>query len=450
MRRRRKIIHSHSSSDDEDYEENEPQQKHYSESSSASEYSSSDDDEANNSKNKRKSRVSSSRSKPSLSLTTSASSSSTRKQQQQTKQSNSSSSTSSSSSRIIRRVSNHHVKKHQVIDWEVLKQILVKRRQIYDLELKKAQLEREASRKAMSLEGSVNNQDEVSPYLKYPSSVLLMLLQHQESEEQHCAEEEEKKKKEKRKKSSSKSSNSVDKRSAEFSSSSTLNDGDSELDSTALPSEPIMLTESTIPKHCVPIRTDVRNMNWKALARVAQFDVILMDPPWQLATSNPLRGVAISYKPLSDKHIQSMDISSLQEKNGGFLFVWVINAKYVKTLEMIEKWGYKFVDEITWVKQTKHRRLAKGHGYYLQHAKENCIIAIKNTTPEREKEMMEAARQKVTSLCDVILSDRRGQSQKPEDLYHFIEQMVPDGKYLEIFGRRNNLRDYWVTIGNEL
>lgn len=24
------------------------------------------------------------------------------------------------------------------------------------------------------------------------------------------------------------------------------------------------------------------------------------------------------------------------------------------------------------------------------------------------------------------------------------------GKYLEIFGRKNNLRDYWVTIGNEL
>ena len=24
------------------------------------------------------------------------------------------------------------------------------------------------------------------------------------------------------------------------------------------------------------------------------------------------------------------------------------------------------------------------------------------------------------------------------------------GKYLEIFGRKNNLRNYWVTIGNEV
>ncbi|CAG8452850.1 16439_t:CDS:2 [Acaulospora colombiana] len=51
---------------------------------------------------------------------------------------------------------------------------------------------------------------------------------------------------------------------------------------------------------------------------------------------------------------------------------------------------------------------------------------------------------------DVIFSERRGQSQKPEELYEMIEELVPNGKYLEIFGRKNNLRDYWVTIGNEL
>ena len=26
----------------------------------------------------------------------------------------------------------------------------------------------------------------------------------------------------------------------------------------------------------------------------------------------------------------------------------------------------------------------------------------------------------------------------------------PAGKYLEIFGRKNNLRDFWVTVGNEV
>lgn len=57
---------------------------------------------------------------------------------------------------------------------------------------------------------------------------------------------------------------------------------------------------------------------------------------------------------------------------------------------------------------------------------------------------------------DLIFSERRGQSQKPNEIYELIEELVPRGisislgYYLEIFGRRNNLRDGWVTIGNEL
>jgi mRNA (2'-O-methyladenosine-N6-)-methyltransferase len=51
---------------------------------------------------------------------------------------------------------------------------------------------------------------------------------------------------------------------------------------------------------------------------------------------------------------------------------------------------------------------------------------------------------------DVIFSQRRGQSQKPEEIYEIAEALVPNGYYLEVFGRRNNLHNGWVTIGNEL
>lgn len=27
---------------------------------------------------------------------------------------------------------------------------------------------------------------------------------------------------------------------------------------------------------------------------------------------------------------------------------------------------------------------------------------------------------------------------------------MPGGRYLEIFARKNNLRDYWVSVGNEV
>ncbi len=34
-----------------------------------------------------------------------------------------------------------------------------------------------------------------------------------------------------------------------------------------------------------------------------------------------------------------------------------------------------------WVKMTVNRRLAKSHGYYLQHAKEVCLVGKKGKDP---------------------------------------------------------------------
>lgn len=114
------------------------------------------------------------------------------------------------------------------------------------------------------------------------------------------------------------------------------------------------------------------------------FDIITMDPPWQLSSANPTRGVAIAYDTLNDAEILDLPLHLLQ--TDGFLFIWVINAKYRFALDLMLKFGYKYysfpnfhrlVDELTWVKQTVTGKIAKGHGYYLQHAKETCLIGVK-------------------------------------------------------------------------
>lgn len=104
----------------------------------------------------------------------------------------------------------------------------------------------------------------------------------------------------------------------------------------------------------------------------------------------------------------------------------------------MKKWNYKVVDSLAWVKSTVNCKIAKGHGFYLQHAKETCIIGVKGH-PVSFQGGVES---------DLIFSQRRGQSQKPSETYELVEKLVPNGFYLEIFGRRNNLRDNWVTIGN--
>ena len=90
-----------------------------------------------------------------------------------------------------------------------------------------------------------------------------------------------------------------------------------------------------------------------------------------------------------------LPIPKLQEN--GFLFIWVINAKYRLALELLTLWGYTLADEIVWVKQTVNGRIAKGHGYYLQHAKETCLVGVKGKIESRRN-----------VASDVIFSQRRG------------------------------------------
>jgi mRNA (2'-O-methyladenosine-N6-)-methyltransferase len=58
-------------------------------------------------------------------------------------------------------------------------------------------------------------------------------------------------------------------------------------------------SEWQVPPHCIPIHANVTTFDWSRLYGVTSFDVIMMDPPWQLATANPTRGVALGYSQLT-------------------------------------------------------------------------------------------------------------------------------------------------------
>ena len=99
-------------------------------------------------------------------------------------------------------------------------------------------------------------------------------------------------------------------------------------------------SEWQVPPHCIPIHANVTTYDWRQLYGHTQFDVIMMDPPWQLATANPTRGVSLGYSQLNDNDIVNLPVPQLQ--SNGFLFVWVINAKYKFTLDLFERWGYRW------------------------------------------------------------------------------------------------------------
>ena len=97
--------------------------------------------------------------------------------------------------------------------------------------------------------------------------------------------------------------------------------------------------EWQVPPHSIPIHANVTTFDWSTLHSHTHFDVIMMDPPWQLATANPTRGVSLGYSQLTDHDIRALPIPQLQQN--GLLFIWVINAKYKFTLDLFRSWGYR-------------------------------------------------------------------------------------------------------------
>jgi len=203
------------------------------------------------------------------------------------------------------------------------------------------------------------------------------------------------------------------------------------------------------PPLSIPVQANVLDFDWdrfkeshRMFSRSGKlFDCIVTDPPWTLATEKSTRGVALNYDQITDRVLlNAVPFSTLMNDNG-VIFMWVINAKLIWAIDWLENSGFKVVECITWLKMSSNRLMARGHGYYLQHAKEDCIVAVKGDTSGFNWE----------NLTGSLVAEKRCQSQKPSDFYDMVEQFAPpNSSFLEVFGRRNNLRNGWVTIGNQL
>ena len=192
-----------------------------------------------------------------------------------------------------------------------------------------------------------------------------------------------------------------------------------------------------LPLGCCPVHADVTTFDFEALGKVVQFDVVVIDPPW--AISGESRGVELSYKTLTDADISRLPIRHLQ--TDGMLFLWTVNSRMPSAIRMMKEWGYDFVTFVDWIKTHRSGKLAAGNGYYLQHAKEACLVGVKGRGGGGGGRLP----------SDVIIGHRMEPSRKPDTLYSVVEQIFgQQGKYLEIFGRPHNVRAGWVTIGDDL
>ncbi|KZT26992.1 MT-A70-domain-containing protein [Neolentinus lepideus HHB14362 ss-1] len=187
------------------------------------------------------------------------------------------------------------------------------------------------------------------------------------------------------------------------------------------------------------INCDLRRFDYSVLGK---FHVIYADPPWDIHMSLP-------YGTMTDDEMRSMPIPTLQDE--GLLFLWVTGRAMEVGRECMRVWGYTRVDEVVWVKINQLQRVIRTGrtGHWLNHTKEHMLVGVKTVTDENGNLKFPSWVNRGLDT-DVIVSEVRETSRKPDEVYGIIERMCPGGRKIEIFGRKHNTRPGWLTLGNQL
>lgn len=137
--------------------------------------------------------------------------------------------------------------------------------------------------------------------------------------------------------------------------------------------------------------------------------------------------------------MKNLPVNLLQRE--GLIFLWVTGRAMELGRECLEIWGYNRVEEIVWIKTNQLQRIIRTGrtGHWLNHSKEHCLVGVKGN-PKINKNID----------CDVIVSEVRETSRKPDEIYNLIERMSPGTKKIELFARPHNRWPGWISLGNQL
>lgn len=173
-----------------------------------------------------------------------------------------------------------------------------------------------------------------------------------------------------------------------------------------------------------------------------KYSTILADPPWQFENRTgkmaPEHKRLSRYPTLALEEIKNIPVAQVTEKTA-HLYLWVPNALLYEGLEVLESWGFKYKTNIIWYKTRKDGGPdRRGVGFYFRNVTEMLLFGVKGKNcrtldPGRSQE-------------NIIVSQKREHSRKPDEQYKLIESCSP-GPYLEMFARGK--RKNWSCWGNQ-
>jgi N6-adenosine-specific RNA methylase IME4 len=177
-------------------------------------------------------------------------------------------------------------------------------------------------------------------------------------------------------------------------------------------------------------------------AKGRKFRTILADPPWRFANRTgkmaPEHRRLTRYGTLELPEIKALPVAGIAEEPA-HLYLWVPNALLPEGLEVMAAWGFAYKSNIVWHKIRKDGGSdGRGVGFYFRNVTELVLFGVRG----KNARTLAPGRRQV----NLIGSQKREHSRKPDELYDVIEACSP-GPYLELFAR--DTRPGWTAWGNQ-
>lgn len=209
---------------------------------------------------------------------------------------------------------------------------------------------------------------------------------------------------------------------------------------------------------------------------MATYNILVIDPPYSfsdsLTMSKTKRGAKSVYKNvMTNQELIDLDVASITADDA-VLALWVPGSLLPLGQQIMSKWGFRQTQTWIWAKTVQqplgklkkniislfkkkdsidldlilaeidnfdlNQSLKMNMGRLFRQSHEIALIGVKGSV---YSELINKSQK------SVILDVARKHSSKTEALQDQLELMFPDGKYLELFARRD--RKNWVCIGNE-
>ncbi len=114
------------------------------------------------------------------------------------------------------------------------------------------------------------------------------------------------------------------------------------------------------------------------------------------------------------------------------------NALLREGLDVLTAWGFEYKTNLVWHKIRKDGEPdGRGVGFYFRNTTELVLFGVRGKL---------RTRQQGRTQVNIIKSQKREHSRKPDELYEIIEACSP-GPYLEMFAR--GPRPGWFVWGNQ-